>query len=389
MFDLARPGRARNLTVRHACPVRAGRLLTSVRHPIQVLHVLDSLARGSVETTFLNVLRAWRGSAAMSHQVLALGDGPMRDDYAAVVPDLVVSPARASILSVLSRGFDVVHLLTDRSVLRLAPMLAGRGDAALVVGKSYDVAARFRIDRGRRLSWDDSAVAAADAVTFTTPQLAAEYSASPQRTTALRKAAMVGRFIGIPPAAESLPDRLLAITRLHPRHHIADLMPMLARVRARVPAADLRIAGGGSTHQQQLVMDAARHHGVDGAITLLGEQGDVAPLLGGARVFVMPSVPAGVPTVLLEAMAAGRPVVTVDAGHVDHVVTDGVEGFVVEQGNSDAMAARVIELLEDREKAARMGAAGRARALQHDVRVIASQMAVVFRAAARAHRRIG
>jgi glycosyltransferase involved in cell wall biosynthesis len=363
--------------------------LTNARHQIRVLHVLDSLARGSVETTFLNVLRAWRGSTIMSHEVLALGDGPLREEYAAVVPDLVVSPARASIRAVLSRGFDVVHLLTDRGVLRLAPMLAGRCDAALVVGKSYDLAALVRIDRGRRLSWDDSAIAAADAVTFTTPQLAAEYSASPQRTTALRKAALVSRFMGIPPAADPLPNRLLAIARLHSRHHIADLMPMLARVRARVPSADLQIVGGGSKHQQQLVTDAARRHGVDTAVALLGEQDDVAPLLAGARVFVMPSVPAGVPTVLLEAMAAGRPVVTVAAGHVDHVVEDGVEGFVVTQGDPDAMAERVIELLDDREKAARMGAAARGRALPHDVRVVASQMAVVLRAAARAHRRIG
>jgi glycosyltransferase involved in cell wall biosynthesis len=363
--------------------------LPNVRHQIRVLHVLDSLARGSVETTFLNVLRAWHGSATMSHQVLALGDGPLRDDYAAVVPDLVVSPARASIQAVLSRGFDVVHLLTDRGVLRLAPMLAGRCDAALVVGKSYDMAALFRIDRGRRLSWDDSAIAAADAVTFTTPQLAAEYSASPRRTTALRKAAVVSRFIGIPPAADSLPNRLLAIARLHSRHHVTDLMPMLARVRDRVPSAELQIAGGGSRHQQQLIMEASRRHSVDAAVTLLGEQDDVAPLLASARVFVMPRFPAGVPTVLLEAMAASRPVVTVDTGHVDHVVADGVEGFVVKQGDTDAMAERVIELLENREKAARMGAAARSRALQHDVRVVASQMAVVLRAAARAHRRIG
>jgi poly(glycerol-phosphate) alpha-glucosyltransferase len=82
-------------------------------------------------------------------------------------------------------------------------------------------------------------------------------------------------------------------------------------------------------------------------------------------------------------------VVTVDAGHVDHVVANGVEGFVVEQGDIDATAERVIELLEDRAKAARMGAAARGRALQHDVRVVASQMSVVLRAAARAHRRIG
>lgn len=360
-----------------------------MRHQIRVLHVLDSLARGSVETTFLNVLRAWHGSTTMSHHVLALGDGPLRGDYTAAVPDLVVSSERAIIDTVLSRGFDVVHLLTDRTVLRLAPMLAGRSDVALVVGKSYDLAALFRIDRGRRLSWDDSAVAAADAVTFTTPQLAAEYSASPQRATALRKAAVVSRYIGIPLADASLPNRLLTIARLHPRRHIPDLMLMLAHVRARVPSADLQIVGGGSKHQQEVVIGAARRHGVADAVALLGEQDDVAPLYAGARLFVVPSVPAGVPTVLLEAMAAGRPVVTVNAGHINHVIMNGVEGFVVAQGDAEAMAARVVELLEDRERAARMGAAARARALQHDVRVVSGQMAIVLRAAARAHRRIG
>jgi glycosyltransferase involved in cell wall biosynthesis len=100
-------------------------------------------------------------------------------------------------------------------------------------------------------------------------------------------------------------------------------------------------------------------------------------------VLVLPSGSEGVPTVLLEAMAAARPVVTGRSGHVGHIVTHGTEGFVVSPGDVDALARSVTQLLNDRALAARMGAAARTRALQHDVRIIAPYIALVLRNAAR------
>ena len=66
---------------------------------------------------------------------------------------------------------------------------------------------------------------------------------------------------------------------------------------------------------------------------------------------------------VIEALAAGRPVVATRVGGVPDVVRDGVDGFLVEPGDIDAMADRLAELAGDSELRARMGEAGRGRVL--------------------------
>jgi glycosyltransferase involved in cell wall biosynthesis len=102
---------------------------------------------------------------------------------------------------------------------------------------------------------------------------------------------------------------------------------------------------------------------------------------------VLPSVAEGVPTVLLEAMAAARPVVAARVGHIGHILTDGCEGFLTTPGDLGGFATRVATLLEHHDLAARMGAAGRARAATHDVRAVATDLLRVLRRAAAARRR--
>jgi glycosyltransferase involved in cell wall biosynthesis len=94
-----------------------------------------------------------------------------------------------------------------------------------------------------------------------------------------------------------------------------------------------------------------------------------------------------VSTVVVEAMAAARPVVATRVGHIGHVLTDGCEGFLATPGDLTGFAARAATLLEHPELALRMGAAGRARAATHDVRGVALDVLRVLRRAATARRR--
>jgi glycosyltransferase involved in cell wall biosynthesis len=87
-------------------------------------------------------------------------------------------------------------------------------------------------------------------------------------------------------------------------------------------------------------------------------------------------------------MAAGRPVIATRVGHVESIVSDGVEGFLVEPGDVQGMANRSLELLLDRGLAARLGAAGRARAAGHDVKTIAAKLLDVLWAAAHQRKRM-
>lgn len=90
---------------------------------------------------------------------------------------------------------------------------------------------------------------------------------------------------------------------------------------------------------------------------------DVRPALASARVVVLPTIYGeGIPRVVLEAMACGRPVVVSDAPGCRAAVRDGVEGFVVDPADDRRVLEVLGRLVEDPELAARMGAAGRRRA---------------------------
>ena len=104
-----------------------------------------------------------------------------------------------------------------------------------------------------------------------------------------------------------------------------------------------------------------------------------------SRVVALPSSCEGVPTVILEAMAAGRPIVATRVGHVATIVDDGVEGFLVELGDTAALSDRLIRLLTDSKRALVMGSAGRRRARHHDVQLVARTLLTALSHAARAH----
>jgi glycosyltransferase involved in cell wall biosynthesis len=82
--------------------------------------------------------------------------------------------------------------------------------------------------------------------------------------------------------------------------------------------------------------------------------------LASARLLVLPSLSEGLPRVLLEAMAAGRPVVASRVGGIPEIVRDGVTGFLVPPGDDGALADRILWLVEHPQEASAMGVRGRA-----------------------------
>jgi glycosyltransferase involved in cell wall biosynthesis len=357
---------------------------------MRYLHVLESFARGGVETTFLHMLRVFRGvpppdAGAEVHDVIALATGPLHREFAAASNRVIVSNLPIDHAALLANDYDVVHVLFERCAHRLAPIVLAASDSAFVYGKNYDGSAMLRMQGLFDATADESILSGSDAVMFTTLDLAAGYRLPPGRTTILRKAASIEHALAIPAITEALPPRALTIAPLHPR--LADLIPIMQMVRARVPRAELRIVGGGAPAQVSDLMDRIADAGLSGAITLVGQQPDVEQELAQCRVFMLPSVAEGVPTVLLEAMAAARPIVASRVGHIGHILSDGCEGFLTTPGDLGGFAARVATLLEHHELAARMGAAGRMRASTHDVRTVALDLLRVLRRAASARRR--
>jgi glycosyltransferase involved in cell wall biosynthesis len=114
----------------------------------------------------------------------------------------------------------------------------------------------------------------------------------------------------------------------------------------------------------------------------------IPEVLSSATLFVLPSVDLegqaeGTPTVLMEAMAAGLPIVTTDAGGDAELVRHHINGLVVPQRSPSAMAMAITELLRDESLLRRMGDANRARAAEKDWSVIEPQVAGEYEVALR------
>ncbi len=99
--------------------------------------------------------------------------------------------------------------------------------------------------------------------------------------------------------------------------------------------------------------------GLAGAVRFLGHRTDLPRVLAAADVSVLTSLWEGLPRVLVQSAAAGRPILTFDVEGAWEIVRDGRNGFIVPSRDVGAFAARLATLLEDRARARALGAAGR------------------------------
>src|SRR5262249_45368506 len=109
--------------------------------------------------------------------------------------------------------------------------------------------------------------------------------------------------------------------------------------------AKLVLVGDGP--ERRRLQRAAVSFGVEDCVVFTGQVGDVRPYYKAADVLVLPSYTEGSPNVLLEAMAAGLPVVATAVGGVPEIVTDGESALLTPPGDSQRMAAAMSALLND------------------------------------------
>jgi glycosyltransferase involved in cell wall biosynthesis len=125
----------------------------------------------------------------------------------------------------------------------------------------------------------------------------------------------------------------------------------------RRDTATLLIVGDGPL-RPELEREAAEC-GLDRSVRFLGSHADVTTFYRIADVFVLPSVTEGLSNALLEAMAAGLPVVASDVAGNREVIEDGVNGVLVDWADPGAAAGVVLRLLDDAELRRRVGEAAR------------------------------
>jgi glycosyltransferase involved in cell wall biosynthesis len=165
---------------------------------------------------------------------------------------------------------------------------------------------------------------------------------------------------------EADPNRLLFVGRLAPGKGVEDLIKALPLVIAQYPKVKLYIAGNGPLKGR--VKSRIKHSGLKQHVRLLGHidsRVDLRTLYQKAWTCILPSHHESLPTVVLEAMACGIPVVATHVGSVPDVVTDGVSGVLVPPRSPERLAEAICRLLNDAALRARMGAAARRTTEKH------------------------
>jgi len=168
----------------------------------------------------------------------------------------------------------------------------------------------------------------------------------------------IRRRLGIPP------ERFVVgwLGRMTGVKQTSDLLDALVVLRERGIDAGLLLVGDGP--DRDAFEERALALGLVKQCLFLGYQEEVAPWYAAMDAVALPSGNEGTPVTVIEALAAGRPVAAYGVGGVPDVVREGIDGFVVEPGDTAALAARLAELAADPALRDRMGAAGRARVLE-------------------------
>jgi glycosyltransferase involved in cell wall biosynthesis len=169
-----------------------------------------------------------------------------------------------------------------------------------------------------------------------------------------------------PEASAGLRDRLgigpekrviLIVGRLSSEKDHRTLLEAMRRLQGSAPPPHLLIVGDGP--ERARIEEAVRAFGLAGSVTLTGQVPSAEPYYGIADICVLSSLSEGSPNALLEAMAAGVPVVATAVGGVPEMVAHGESALLIEPGDCQAMTNAIAALLGDSEMAQRLAVKAR------------------------------
>ncbi|MBA3886298.1 MAG: glycosyltransferase family 4 protein [Acidobacteria bacterium] len=335
----------------------------------------------------IDTARTWRGGQnqvlvtvlglrALGHRTMlvAHGGGELRQRAAEGLDLIPLAPRIEMDLSAawrLSRiitqlGPDVVHAHDPHGVAMAALALSMSTQLAkppLIAQRRVD----FRL-RGNALSrWKyrqvDCFICSSDAIR----RMLIEDGVRPPRAVTVHEGIDLGR-VEHAPAAQLHEELWLPhnapivgnVAALVPHKGQKHLVAAAALVVREVPDARFVIAGEGELRES--LERQIREHNLEKHVFLAGFRPDVLSLHKAFDIFVMSSVTEGLGTSLLDAMAAGKPIVATRAGGIPEVVVDGETGLLVQPRDHRGMAEALVRLLQDERLRRRMADAGLARA---------------------------
>ena len=348
-----------------------------MNEPIRVLHFIDSLKYGGAETLLFE-LTSRLDAYGFHPTVFYCEPGPLVEDFvnqkipvthlpwlARVDPLLLVRMVKV----IRKERPQIVHTHLFKSDFhgRFAARIAG---VPVLVSTLHNCNAwaqnpLFGLTYGFTARFTDKIIAVADEVR----DYAIRYlRIPPQKLLTISNAVSIERFEG--KSREGLavrkefnisPDTpLLGIVgRLEPQKNHENFLRAAQRIHEYNQNVRFLIVGDGSLRDQLVALTKAL--GLQDAVIFCGLRKDIPAVMAALDVLVISSHYEGLPVALLEAMAAGRPIVSTAVNGVPSVVEDGESGILVEPSNSNALADACLRLIDNPDLRRKMGQNGHER----------------------------
>lgn len=151
------------------------------------------------------------------------------------------------------------------------------------------------------------------------------------------------------------------VGRLHPRKGHRHLFDALSRLASRRELPELRLWVIGEGEDRDALARYVEEKALGGMVRFVGPRGDAASLMRLLDLLVVPSLMETTPFVILEAMAAGRPIVASRIYGIPEMIEDGQSGYLVDPESSSQLADALLPLLRDPDRRRRFGSRGRQR----------------------------
>jgi glycosyltransferase involved in cell wall biosynthesis len=247
---------------------------------------------------------------------------------------------------------DLIHVQSG-SMYRLGAWLARRLARPYILGIHGNLPPHVRVPISRQ--WGRRLIAVSQSVKS---ELLSRTSLPPEMVSVIHA--------GVDVPSSPLPPAVLAAGRLPvvgtagPLEAVKGHVFFLGaaqRVAAALPETEFLIAGAGP--EEENLRRVARELGINHNVTFAYNLYDFSTSLAAMDVFCLPSLRQGLGTIMLEAMALGRPVIASGVGGIYSVIRNNETGLVVPPSDSGALAERILELLHDPVRARAIGEAGR------------------------------
>ncbi|HEU5181133.1 MAG TPA: glycosyltransferase [Candidatus Polarisedimenticolia bacterium] len=151
------------------------------------------------------------------------------------------------------------------------------------------------------------------------------------------------------------------VGRLSSEKGISLFLDVAHDVAARLPESRFLVAGDGPLLQD--MVRKSQDLRIADRVLFAGFREDIPHVLAAIDLLVLASTSEGLPNVVLEAMAAGRPVISTRVGGCSEIIDDGATGYLTDSGDREALARRVTEVLSSPDRGRSLGEAGRRRAI--------------------------